>query len=70
MTDRQTDKHMDNKGDNSNKAKYSETCLNQTDLIVYTYLLAMRTIASLLSPETPTIYRCEADGNSWCRGGQ
>ena len=30
--------------------------------LVYTYLLAMRTISSLLSPETPTI--------CWCRGGQ
>jgi hypothetical protein len=39
-------------------------------LIVYTYLLAMRTIASLLSPETPTISRREAEGNSSCRGGQ
>jgi len=28
----------------------------------------MRTIASLLLPETPTIYRREAEGNSWCRG--
>ena len=30
-------------------------------IIIYTYLLAMRTIASLLSPETPTISRRKAD---------
>ena len=42
----------------------------QTKLTLYTYFLAMRTIASLLSPSTPTISRREAEGNSWCRGGQ
>jgi hypothetical protein len=34
----------------------------QFQSIVYTYLLAMRTIASLLSPETPTISQPRSGG--------
>ena len=38
-------------------------------LIIYTYLLAMRTIASLLSPDATTISRGEAVENNCCQGG-
>jgi hypothetical protein len=38
--------------------------------IINTYLLAIRTIASLLSPLTPTISIRFASGNSWCLGEQ
>ena len=38
--------------------------------VVYSYCMGLREIAFLLSPEALTISRGEAEGNSWCRGGQ